>query len=261
MGSNPTSRRRAEIALGLALARRGALAKVSIALGALVVLGAFVAAVILSRRSHAPLDRLPSLASSALAWGAGVLLAFAAAAHALLRDRTDGVRALLSARGSGTRGYLWARIGGLALLLALVVGGGTLLAGLAAVLVAGRAGVLPAIQGTGAATAYGVAFAISVAPVALAALGARSRAGGYLWFVLVLVFPEVLEPWLSSAVPDWGDLLSLPGALAALRRALMPPGVNLALLVRSAVVLGAATAIAIAIVRAEIARVDAEPRE
>jgi hypothetical protein len=250
---------RAPLALGLALAKRGALAKVSIAIGALTLLGALVAALLMARRAHAPLDRLPAFTASALAWGAGVMLAFAAAARALRRDRLEGVRALIVARGGTTQGYLWARIGGLAVLLALVVAGGTLLVGIASSLLARRvANATLTLQCTGAALAYGLGFAATVAPISFATLGARSRAGGYLWLLAVLVLPELLRPWLEHAVPDWGELLSLPGALGALRRALTPPAFRPALLARAAFVLAAAASIAIAAVRAEIARVDQE---
>jgi hypothetical protein len=249
--------RTAPLALGLALARRGALAKVSMAVAALTLLGALFAALLMARRAHAPLDRLPAFTVSALAWGAGVMLAFAAAARALRRDRAEGVRALLVARGGTVRSYLWARVGGLAALLAIVVAGGALFAGVVSSLLArSLATAALTLQSTGAALAYGLGFAATVAPIALATLGARSRAGGYLSLVAVLILPELLRPWLSHAVPDWGDLLSLPGALSALRLALMPPGWKPELFARAAFVLAVAAAVAVAAVRAEIARVD-----
>jgi hypothetical protein len=184
------------------------------------------------------------------------LLAFAAAAHAFRRDRTEGIRELLASRGGSSVAYAWARIGGLAMVLALLIAGGTAVSGGVASLAAARVGVAAAtLQATFASVVYGLAFASVLAPIALATLGARSRAGGYVWLLVVLVLPELFERWTVSVLPDsWGELVSVPSALAALKGSLMPPGVDVARCARACVVLALMTAVAILVVHREVAR-------
>jgi hypothetical protein len=208
--------------------------------GGLTLLGAVVATLTVAHRGpSAPLTTLPNLASGALAWGAGVLLAFAAAARALERDASEGIRALLLARGGSLRAYTNARVGGLALVLAVALGGGTAAAGLVATLAASRLGLAAAtFQATLASTVYAVVFGVTLAPIALAALGARSRSGGYGWLLVVLVLPEMFARWTARALPDaWRELVSVPSALGALRASLMPPGVDVARFARASLVL------------------------
>lgn len=101
-----------------------------------------------------------------------------------------------------------------------------------------------------------------ISPLAFAALGGRSRAGGYVGLLALLVVPELLEPWTRSLVPHgWRDLLSVPSALASLRESLMPPAFDAPRLARSAAALALFALACFAIVRAEIARVDAEEEE
>lgn len=229
LSTTPRARRRALGALGLELARRGVLAKVSLAVAALTVSGALVATATVARRSGAAaLEQAPSLTAATLAWGAGVLFAFAVSVHVLKRDREGGVMALLRARGAPLGGYLVTRVGGLTAMLALVVAGGTLLVGVLAVALGTRGGAaLRATQGTAAALAYALAFAAVLGPLAMAALGARSRAGGYVTLLFVLVLPELLAPVAAAVLPyGLGEMASIPGALTALRVALMPPGVD-----------------------------------
>jgi hypothetical protein len=257
----PRARRRARLALGVALSRRGALGVGALAIGALTTLGAVAAVFVMARRGErAPLERVPAVAASALAWGAGVLLAFAASVRVLQRDREAGITALLRARGAAVDGHLWARVGGLTLLLAAVVAGGTLATGLAATMLAARAGVaLRALQGTAAAVVYALAFAGVLGPLAMAALGARSRVGGYAWLLMVLVLPELVAPMTSTMLPEgWHELTSIPGALVALRGALMPPGFDAWRAGRALVVLAIVVATCLAIVRRAAARVQRE---
>jgi hypothetical protein len=262
--SEPSARARlrASIALGVALAPRGAMVKLAFGVGGIAALVAVIVAFALARGPDPspPLAQLASATSSAMAWSAGILVAFASAAQGLRRDRLEGVRALVRARGGSVATYARGRVLGLAVVLALVVGGGTLVSGVVGVLVAARLGAAgAAAQGLVAALAYGVAFAFVIAPLSFAALGARTRAQGYLGLLLLLAVPEVLEPWSSGLVPHgWGDLLSVPSALAALRAALMPPGIDVARFARAACVLAAFAAVCFVLVRAEIARVDHE---
>src|SRR5207244_3606807 len=118
----------------------------AVAIGAATALGAIGVAFALARgpEPRPPLAELASATSSAMAWGAGILVAFASAAQSLRRDRTSGVRALARTRGASVATYARGRVLGLALLLAVVVAGGTLFAGLVGVLVAARVGAAAA---------------------------------------------------------------------------------------------------------------------
>ena len=204
-------RRRALVALGFRRAWEGILPKVSVAFGALLTV-IMLSIAIAAARQDVDLHNVAAATARVLGWGAGVLAAFAAAARALDRDRDDGYFALLESRGAHLGAYLWARIGGLALLLLVVVAGGTLITGLAA------------LRGTAAGVAYAVAFSVTVAPLAMAALGARSRTGGYGVLFLVLVVPELMASVTSELVPEpWGDVVSIPAALDSLREGLNAP--------------------------------------
>jgi hypothetical protein len=164
------------------------------------------------------------VASSALAWGGGFLHAFAVAANALRRDRREGIRHLLMSRTTSLRGYLVARIGGLAALLFLVIGGGTGLVAVFTLLAAAQASAIPGtLQAALAGMIYGVGFALVVAPLAFAALGARNRLSGYAVLLGVLVLPEALSASLASTAPsEITELIALPSALGALRASLCP---------------------------------------
>lgn len=259
MHENVSRRRRALLALGVARARAGVLAGIALGIAALSTIFSLALVPAARRAGGAALERLPCATSSLLAWGAGVALAFAAAMQALRRDRDDGVRALVHARGHGAMAYLGARVGGLAVLLGAVVGGGTFLVGVLSTL-ASRGAVHAALtlQGTLAGCVYSASFAIVVAPVAFAALGARSRAGGYLWLLTVLVLPEALSGLTGRLMPDgWTELVSIPGALAELRAAIAPPGFDLPRGLRALAVVLAITVAAVFAARAQLARAEA----
>jgi hypothetical protein len=256
-------RLRAAIALGASRAMGGATAKVGLALMALTVLWAFGTALVLTgRESGTALAEVGAASSTLLAWGAGVLIAVPASMQAFREDRASGMRALLRVRGASTTAYAQGRVLGLAVVLFAVVGGGALLSGGAAFLLASRLGVAAhAIQGLVAALVYAAAYALVVAPMSLAALGARSRPGGFLRFLAIVVGPMFVESWTSALVPaGWGDVLSVPSALGALRASLLPAGFDGARLTRAALVLAAFAAISFVLVLAEIAALDAEQR-
>jgi hypothetical protein len=60
--------------------------------------------------------------------------------------------------------------------------------------------------------------------VALAALGARTRAGGYFTLLAVLVLPELLAPWTAPFLPaSVRELTSIPAALEAVRQGIAGP--------------------------------------
>jgi hypothetical protein len=228
-----TERRRAGMAslllLGATLARRGPLALVSMAVAVLTVLVLCALAFAFARRGgDAPVQSVPILASSALAWGGGFLHAVSVSAGALRRDRVEGVRHLFVSRTTSVHGYLLARVGGLAAVLAVVVGGGTLLVSLAALVGAMRVhAVARTLQSTFGAVVYALAFAAVIAPVAFAALGSRTRLSGYFALLLVLVVPEILSNALTGPLPsEVTELCAIPSALAALRSSISPGSVD-----------------------------------
>ncbi len=243
------------IALGLNLARRGIMPMLALGVSFLTVLTVVLVAIMLAGKSAtAPVHDVPLVASSALAWGGGILHAFGTSAHALRNDRRDGIRDLLVARTTSLRGYLVARVGGLAAMLALVVGGGTLLCGIVATLAATRVGAVPkTLQATLASVVFAIAFAAVIAPVAFAALGARTRMGGYLFLLAVLVFPEILASMLSSVFPESvTEVLAIPSALSALRSSLAPGGLDPVRTLRALVALAAFAGLAVFLVRRDV---------
>jgi len=243
----------------MTLARRGILpvASIIICISTAVAL-ALVTGVLASRGPQSPAHDVPLLASGALAWGGGFLLAFAAAAHALRRDRTEGIRDLFVSRTTTLRGYLLARVGGLAVLIALCVAGGTLLCGLVGVAAAARGAAVPRmLHATGAGIAYSIAFSAVVAPVAFAALGARSRIGGYVFLLCVVTIPELIIGLMGAALPEYvADVLSIPSALSALRTSLAPGTVDLARFARAVIALTAVVALATFFLRRDAILID-----
>jgi hypothetical protein len=233
--------------------------KLAIALGGLVTLVA-VAVALVRHGSAATLVPLTAATSSALAWGAGVPVAFAASLHAFRQDRARGIRALLHARGARARDYTYGRVLGLALLLFAVVGGGTLVTGGVSLLAAATVGASgQALRALAGSLVFALAFALVMSALSLASIGGRSRGGGYLGLLVLLVVPELIERWTSALVPDeWGDLLSVPSALAALRASLTSPELDAATFARAACVVLAFAALCFALVRTEIARIDAD---
>jgi hypothetical protein len=247
------------LALGASLARRSILARFAIGIGISTVVFACAIAVAIARRgAEAPVHTVPLLTSSALAWGSGFLLAFSSAAHALRRDRAEGVQHLLVARTTSLRAYVIARIGGLAAVIAVVVAGGTLLTGLVAVAASTKAGGLPrTLQATGAAFVFSIAFAAVVAPVAFAALGARSRMGGYFFLLFVIVLPELFAGLLSGVLPDsLLEVIAIPSALAALRSALAPGSFDALRTMRALVAIALWILFASFLVRRTVANLD-----
>ncbi len=257
--ARPPVSRLSLLVLGMSLARRGILPVASIAICLATTLAVSVIAGIMTARGpQSPAHDVPILASSALAWGGGFLLAFAAAAHALRRDRSEGIRDLFVSRTTSLRGYLTARVGGLATLIAICVAGGTLVCGLVGIAGAARASGVPSmLQATGAAFVFSLAFSAVVAPVAFAALGARSRIGGYLFLIGVVMVPEAIVALMGSSLPESvADVLSIPSALAALRTSLAPGTLDLWRTVRALVALSLVVAFAMFLVRRDAILVD-----
>jgi len=249
------------VALGAGLARRGPMPIVSLGVTAFTVLVFVVLGMGVARRGgDAPVHTIPLVASSALAWGGGFLLAFSASANALRRDRAEGIRHLFVTRTASIRGYLVARAGGLAALLACVLGGGTLLTGAVSILAAGKAhAVLRTMQATAAGVAFAIAFALVMAPVALAALGTRTRLSGYFFLFAILVAPEIVATVVTGPIPaEVTELLSLPSALAALRGSLAPGTADALRFVRAVVALAVFAAAAVVLLRREVVVLELE---
>jgi len=263
-GRSPATPRWAALfALGLLLARSGFTAWLALAVTGTCILGASVLAIFLAHRGKLEaLSGVPLAASSALAFGVGVLVALAASTRTFRRDEDEGVRGLLRARGVSATEYLAARIAGLATVLAALVGGGSAVVGVIATLATrGRSSALHTAQASLAAVVFSLVFAVTFAPVAMATLAARGRGGGYLALLAVLVAPELLAPAFDRLIAHrWLDVCSIPGALLALRTSLAPVGVDPFMLGRSLSALLAITLAALLVVRAELARSRRTPR-
>ncbi len=255
--------RPALLSLGISLARGRVLVRIAWVMAALMALvGAAVAAYLGREGRSAPLPSLLVLASAVYAYGAGFLVAFAGATQAFRRDRDEGIRALVEAHGATRGEYLVARAAGLAIVVAVAAVGATLLTGVIAMLSAARLGLFVETGGALLAALLATAlFSVVVTLVALAALGGRTRMGGYFFLLLVFVAPEGLSAWTSQLVPGgWGRLVSLPGILTAFQEALTPGTFDGALLARSSAALVAALLVGGLAVRAELARIEAEGR-
>lgn len=242
--------------LGAARAREGVLGKLAIGLGVMIAAWAVGKGAIAGHhaRDLDLLARLPVVGAGATAWGAGVLVAFAASSRALVRDEQQGIASLVASKGSSQAAYVVGRALGLALVLFAL----TAFSGLAtslAIAVSARHGMVALLQGTLASLVFSAAFALSVAPLSLAALGARSRAGGYFALVLVLVLPELFEGTLARLLPEgWGELIAVPSALAALASGLSPGTVDAPRVLRALVVLTFVVAGSLAVVRSQLSR-------
>jgi hypothetical protein len=238
--------------IAMVRATEGVMPKASIVIAVITTLGALAFAIAEGRHGSAA-DHVAPMTAGLLAWGAGVLLCFAASMRAFDRDREDGWDALVARHGATRSAYLFARAVGLAIVTLEMVVPGTLLAGFAAAL-ASRDGHVAreALSGTLAGGAYAIAFSVVVAPIALAALGARGRASGYLYLLSVLVLPALIAPWTGQLVPEeWSELVSIPGALDALREALLG-SIDGARALRAIVVLVAVTILATLWARAQL---------
>lgn len=241
--------------LGAALARRGVATTAALVVAILtVVLFVVLALALAVRGGDAPVHDVPILASSALAWGAGFLIAVAVAMNCFARDRADGIRDLFVLRAGSSNAYLTARLGGLAAVLILVVGGGTVICGTCAILGAVRVGVvLRTFQATVASVVFAIAFAAIVAPLAFVSLASRSRLRGYGLLLALLVLPEILAAGLRDVLPaEITDVLAIPSALAALRAGLAPHTASLFRVVRALVALGVFGAVFAFVLRRDV---------
>lgn len=253
----PARRAPRTLALGAWLATQGPLAAAGLLLAVVGAIASIVAAVVIARHGGRGAARLPTLASEGIAWSAGMTTAFGAALRALHRDREQGIIALVRARGASAGAYVRGRVGGLVVVLVAALGGATLVAGLAAISAGGLSSAV--IRSTVAAVAYALAFAGTLGPLAMASLGARGRAGGYLTLLAVLGLPELLSPWTSSLLPGgWHELTSIPAALEAVRAGAVSPGLAGPSAARALAGLAAVVAMSLLVVGASAARAHSE---
>jgi hypothetical protein len=200
------------IAFGVWLAGRGRFSKVILGLSAVAAVGSAW----WTRMHPDAWRRVPFVTSAAVAWGLGAGLAYAVALRVMSKDVDQGVVALARTHGAGSAQVVLWRMTGLSTLLALSVGGPTLISGLAAVSVSPSP--YAALRETISALVYALGFSAVMGPLAIALLGGRSQAVGYLLFVAVLTIPEALSPWTRAWLPgDWPEMTSIPSALNALR--------------------------------------------
>lgn len=255
----PRSRRSPRtLALGAWLAARGPVAPVGFVFAALGAVASVVWAFVIARHGGHGASRIPTVAAQGLAWSAGMTLAFGAALRSVHRDRDQGILALVHARGASIGAYVRGRVGGLVVVLAATLGAPTLVATLAATSAA--AVPLASVRSGVAALAYSVAFAATLGPVAMACLGTRTRAGGYVLLLAVLAAPELAAPWTSGLLPaGWIELTSIPAALDAVRDGVDSPLAAGAHAARAIAALAAVVAVSLAVVGIGVAGVDAEP--
>lgn len=205
----------------MTLATRGWLSKFALLSAVLIVVGAGLAIGILSHRELAPpLAEMVTLTTSALSWGSGATLAFASSLHATRDDVQSGLVELARLRGFSEARYALSRTFGLAVVVFFVIACGAVLTAMASLAVAPRASVGAIASALRSGVLYGATFAVVVSPLAMAALGARSRLQGYLILLSLLVLPELLRPYTKTLVaPELHDLLTLPTLLGVVQRA------------------------------------------
>lgn len=240
-------RKRNLFALGMGLVRGRLSVWLGLAFAVMVTVTFVTFAVIMASRDRLSAASLPAVASEVLAWGPGMLIAFAGSLHALRNDADQGIFALVQGRGVPVRAFVVQRVLSLGVLLALTAALGTASVALAASIASPSTDLTMASLHAGfAGVVHGIAFGAVMGPVAMATLGARSRSGGYIALVLVLALPELLRLVAYDLPSAWGELLSIPSCLATLRSALSPGHVEGGRAIGAAVVLALAALLATA---------------
>jgi hypothetical protein len=243
----PAAKPTRTLALGVWLARRGALAIAGFVLAAAGTVMAVVAAAFLRRNGSHDVALVPTLASECTAWSAGMTISLGAGLQAFHGEHEQGILALVHARCAGLGAYVRGRVGGLIVVLEATVGGATLISGVAALSAGGNTKAV--VRATAAALAYALPFAATIGPLAMASLTLRTRAGGYAALIAVLVLPELLSPWTSSLLPgDWRELTSIPAALDAIRACVLLPHGGVARAARAIAGLAAVFAISVVVI-------------
>jgi hypothetical protein len=110
-------------------------------------------------------------------------------------------------------------------------------------------------RSSAAAVVFALFFAATIGPLAVATLGGRSRGGGYLGLLTVLVLPELLTPWTKDLLPaGWRELTSIPAALEAVRSGVQAAGPASVHAARAAAGLVAVVAASLIVVRTRVPR-------
>jgi len=95
--------------------------------------------------------------------------------------------------------------------------------------------------------------------VAMAALGSRTRAGGFLGLLAVLALPELLSPWTAAWLPyGWHELTSIPAALAAVRAGVAAPAAMAVPMARALAGLAAVVALSLVVIAARVRHMDTQ---
>jgi hypothetical protein len=248
-----SERRPRTLALGIWLATRTRLARIGLSLAAG---SAVIAAILAKGHATALASRLPTLVSMGVAWSAGISVAFGGALLALRADLDQGVVALARIRGVGLPAYVRGRIWGLSVLIALTVGAAVLGVGFTTSLEAPDRHA--AIREAAAALTYACAFAATMGPLAMAALGTGNRLIGYLCLLAVIALPELLAGWTEPLLPaGWRELTSIPSALAAVAAGVRSSAPSFWHMMRALAGLAAIVAASLAVVWARLAQAEA----
>lgn len=247
---------RAALRLGVERANRRLVIGASCVIAGLTMFGG-AATALRVRHVDRTSSALLTLITWVLVWGTGVLLAFGLSSRALVRDHQDGILDLFERHAFGRTAYILARTFGIACVLAAVLGAATLLSGTAIALMSFRPlESLRAVGATLGAAAYVLLFSFTMAPLALAALGGRGKAGGYVVLLFLLGIPEVIAKMTEGVLPaSFHELLSFGGALSAARDSLLPYSFDIGRFLRATFVLVLVAAMGVLFLHREVARV------
>jgi hypothetical protein len=255
----PAARPTRTLALGVWLARQGALAITGFVLAGVGAAVSVAAAALLRRHGTSTVALVPAVASECVAWSAGVTIAFGAGLQAFHGDQEHAIVALVRARSASLGAYVRGRVGGLIVVLEASVGGATLIASVAAMSAGGATKAV--LRASVAALVYAIAFGATVGPVAMASLAVRTRIGGYMALMAVLVLPELVSPWTSTLLPgDWPELTSIPAALHAVRACVSSPVGSVARAARALAMLAAVFALSVVVIGMRAERAAGERR-
>jgi hypothetical protein len=254
---SPAVRPAHTLALGVWLASRGPLAVTGFILA---VVGAAISVCISAafrRDGNGDIVLVPTLTSECIAWSSGVMVSLGAGFRAFHGDQEPGILALVRVRSAGLGEYIRGRVGGLILVLEAMLGGATVVAAIAALAAGGV--TTPLVRACVGAVAYAIAFAAVIGPLTMACIAARTRVGGYVTWLSVLLLPELVSPWTATLLPgDWRELTSIPAALGALRACMTSPPASGARAARALAGLAAVFAVSVMVVGTRTARAAAE---
>jgi hypothetical protein len=250
---SPAARPARTLALGVWLAKRGPLAMIGFVFAAACAAISACAPTLLPRDGSHDIALVPTLTSECVAWSSGVMVSLGASFRAFHGDQEQGILSLVRVRSAGLGQYLRGRVGGLILVLEATLGGAVLVAAIASLAAGGVTAAL--VRACAGALAYAIAFAAIIGPVTMACIAARTRAGGYITWLTVLILPELISPWTSTLLPgDWRELTSIPAALGTIRTCLASPVGGGARAARAVAGLAAVFAVSVVVIATRTAR-------